>query len=309
MSDRFPADYATTAPEAGKSYQFWRASGFLDRFLSGRRVLDVGYRGQVRGARARPVVPHAIGVDLDYPGYDGVRLPFDDGTVDAVFSSHCLEHVKAYRSVIQDWHRVLKRGGFVVCIVPSQLLYEKKRSPPSRWSNDHRRFYTPKSLLDEFEDSLEENSYRVRFLEENDRGYTYKIGPDRHAGGCYEIIMVVEKIRRPEWSIPKEPAADGNASKSGLSFEEAVTQIYRGALGREPDVAGFANWVSALRNGLPLEDFVKATVACPEFNDKLARAAPRAQPLWLNELKQTTRLLKQATKQALSGHASRRKKL
>jgi SAM-dependent methyltransferase len=273
MADRFPPDYRTTAVEAGKSYQLWRVSGFLERFLSGDTLLDVGYRGEIRSSQARPIVPHAIGVDLDYPGYDGVRLPFDAGTVDTVFSSHCLEHVKDYKAVIQDWHRVLKVGGFVVCIVPSQLLYEKKRGPPSRWNSDHKRFYTAKSLLAEFEDSLEENSYRVRFLEENDRGYTYQVGPERHAGGSYEIIIVVEKIIKPEWSIPKESAPGQGAGNACISFEEMVTGIYRGALGREPDLEGFEGWVSALRNGMPLEDFVKTTIGCPEFRDKFARAA------------------------------------
>ena len=271
---RFPPDYTTTAVEAGKSYQFWRASGFLDRFLSGEKVLDVGYRGEIHGSYARPIVPHAIGVDLDYPGYDGLRLPFDDGTVDAVFSSHCLEHIKAYRTVIQDWYRVLKVGGLVVCVVPSQLLYEKKRSPPSRWNADHKRFYTSKSLLAEFEDSLEENSYRVRVLEENDRGYTYHIGPERHAGGSYEIIVVIEKIEKTSWSIPRDPEPDANTGRSGLSFEEAVTEVYRGLLGREPDADGFAGWVTALKNGLLLEDYLKATLASPEFQDRFARSAP-----------------------------------
>jgi len=96
---------------------------------------------------------------------------------------------------------VLKIGGFIVCIVPHQLLYEKKSRPPSRWNADHKRFYTPASLLAEFEAALAPNSYRVRHLADNDRGYTYDIGADRHSGGGYEIELVVEKIRKPDWQI------------------------------------------------------------------------------------------------------------
>jgi hypothetical protein len=48
---------------------------------------------------------------------------------------------------------------------------------------------------------LAPNSYRVRHLADNDRDYTYDIGADRHSGGGYEIELVVEKIRKPDWQI------------------------------------------------------------------------------------------------------------
>src|SRR5205807_87939 len=100
-------------------------------------------------------------VDLNYPNYDGVNLPFPDHSVDTVYASHVLEHVPDYVPVIRDWHRVLKKGGFVICTVPHQHLYEKKRNLPSRWNADHKRFYTPASLLREFEEALAPNTYRV----------------------------------------------------------------------------------------------------------------------------------------------------
>ena len=85
--------------------------------------------------------------------------------------------------------------------MPSQQLYEKKRSPPSKYNADHKRFYTPGSLVAEFEQALEENSYRSEYLEENDRDYDYAVGPERHAGGCYEIVIVVERIGKPPWAL------------------------------------------------------------------------------------------------------------
>jgi SAM-dependent methyltransferase len=198
-ADLFPEDYVGNA-EAGKFYNVYRGTGLLEKYLSGDKVLDIGFKGY-DNPKLLTIVPHAIGVDLDYPGYDGERLPFDDGAIDTVFSSHCLEHIADYKQAIQDWYRVLKVGGFIVCAVPSQLLYEKRRSLPSKYNADHKRFYSPRSLVAEFEQALEENSYRVRFLEENDRDYTYHIGPDDHAGGCYEIVIVVEKIRKPAWTL------------------------------------------------------------------------------------------------------------
>ncbi len=200
VSDLFPADFDPGPLQAGKSYFTRRASGFLDRFMSGKTVLDIGFRG-ADNPKGITAVPHAIGVDRDYPDYDGLRLPFEDRSVDTVFSSHCLEHIEQYRETLQEWYRVLKVGGFIVCIVPSQFLYEKKRHLPSKYNADHKRFYTPALLLSQVEESLEENSYRIRYLEDNDFGYDYRIGPETHAVGCFEIVLVIEKIAKPSWSL------------------------------------------------------------------------------------------------------------
>ncbi len=164
-------------------------------------MLDIGFRGSVEGGEAVPIVDGAIGVDLDYPGYDGRTLPFADGSQDAVFSSHCLEHIPGYLNAIQDWHRVVRVGGHIITAVPLAPLYERGRRPPSRWNSDHQRFYTSASLLAEFEAALPPNSYRVRFLEENDLGYHYDSDPELHPPGCYEIVLVVEKIRPPSWRL------------------------------------------------------------------------------------------------------------
>jgi SAM-dependent methyltransferase len=186
--------------EPSKTFLLKLTNGFFERFLSGPVVLDIGYKGAAPDD-AVPILPHAIGVDLDYPGYDGLRLPFADGAVDTIFASHVLEHILDYRSVLRDWYRTLRAGGFIVCIVPHHWLYEKKPDLPSRWNEDHKRFYTPASLLREFEESLPSNGYRIRHLVDNDLGYLYEIGPQQHAAGCYEIELVVEKIEAPSWDL------------------------------------------------------------------------------------------------------------
>jgi SAM-dependent methyltransferase len=185
--------------EGGKTFAMRLTNGFFRKYLSGSVVLDVGFRGA--SADAVPVLPHAIGIDLDYPGYDGTRLPFADGSVDTVFCSHVLEHVTDATAAIQDWFRVIKTSGFVVCVVPHQFLYERKLALPSFWSGEHLRFYTPGSLLRGFETALRPNTYRVRHLADNDLGYDYEADPDRHPSGCYEIELVVEKIAPPRWDL------------------------------------------------------------------------------------------------------------
>ena len=124
--------------------------GFFHKYMAGDVIIDVGFRGHFENPV--PILPHAIGVDVDYPGYNGVTMPFADGSVDTVYSSHMLEHAPDFKATIRDWYRILKVGGFIVCVVPHQFLYEKKTCLPSIWNADHKRFYTPASLLREFEE-------------------------------------------------------------------------------------------------------------------------------------------------------------
>src|SRR5947209_7917968 len=100
-------------PEAARSYQRRVDSGFFKKYLSGKNLLDIWYRGEDQ--TSVPIVEQAIGIDLDYPGYDGVHLPFPDGSQDTVFSSHSYEHIADYRVALREWNRVLKVGGFISC--------------------------------------------------------------------------------------------------------------------------------------------------------------------------------------------------
>lgn len=187
--------------ESRKSYDRKILSGFFSRYVNGPAVLDIGFEGKI-GSQALPIFEGAIGVDLNFPGYDGRILPFDNDSQDAVYSSHCLEHIPDHIKAIQEWHRVTKVGGHIITVVPHCYLYERRKRPPSQWAGPHHvRFYTPMSLLAEFEAALPPNSYRVRHLADNDCGYEYDLHPSRHPGGCYEIELVVEKIRPPAWAV------------------------------------------------------------------------------------------------------------
>jgi SAM-dependent methyltransferase len=184
-------------PEVRKTVRARLESGFFERYLGGANVLDIGYRGN--SPDNQPIVPHAIGVDLGYPGYDGKTLPFEDLSQDAVHSSHCLEHIPDPIAALAEWFRVLRHGGYLVLTVPHQQLYERKPTPTSRWGgNEHLRFYTPASLLLELETALPLGEFRVRSLQDNDAGFDYGLAPDQppiHC--CYEIELVVQRIAPP----------------------------------------------------------------------------------------------------------------
>jgi SAM-dependent methyltransferase len=188
--------------ESRKSFDDKIESGFWQRFVTGPKVLDIGFKGG--GDYTSGVVPildAAIGVDLGYPGYDGRTLPFETGTQDAVYSSHCLEHIPDFIGAIQDWHRVTKLGGHIIIVVPHMALYERKMRPPSRRNASHMRFYSPASLLAELEFALPPNSYRIRHFVENDAGYSYDTDPMLPPTGCYEIELVIQKIAPPTWQL------------------------------------------------------------------------------------------------------------
>ena len=193
---------------SSRTYDEKIKSGFWARYITGPRVLDIGCKGNDAAGKPSdesvgglPIIEGAIGVDLDYPGYDGATLPFPNESQDAVYSAHSLEHIHDFLKAIQEWHRVVKVGGHIIVAVPHAHLYERRHRPPSRWNPGHVRMYTAASLLREFEAALPPNSYRVRHLYEDDRGYRYDDPPDRHGIGGYEIELVAEKIKEPAWRV------------------------------------------------------------------------------------------------------------
>ncbi len=92
---------------------------------------DIGYGGD-------PIKPSAITIDYpegsmaycgDYPlqlGGDARNLYwFKDNSLDYVYSSHCLEDFPETREIINEWIRVLKKGGNLVLLLPDQKKYEE----------------------------------------------------------------------------------------------------------------------------------------------------------------------------------------
>ena len=94
-------------------------------------------RPRVRGAAYLDIGcglnTHAGFINLDYlwhPGVDvcwdiGRGLPFGDGTMQGVFSEHCLEHfpLTAVRPLLREIRRVLAPGGTARIVVPDAELY------------------------------------------------------------------------------------------------------------------------------------------------------------------------------------------
>lgn len=186
-----PARHVGT--ETSKSYKYLIESGFMQRYFSGDNIIEIGFSG---GNNAVPITENAIGIDRNYPGYDGVRLPFPDASQDTVYSSHCLEHIHNPHAALAEWFRVVRVGGFLIVVVPHQQLYEKKMTVPSRYSNEHLKFYMPSTLLLDIERSLPFGEWRLRSLYDNDMGFDYALSAFDHSVGCLEMVAIVERIPR-----------------------------------------------------------------------------------------------------------------
>ncbi len=181
--------------ESIKSYADKVENGFLDKYLSGQNILEIGFAGYNPGRPVVPIVENAIGIDQGYPNYDGIHLPFPDESQDAVYSSHVLEHIPNWELALQEWFRVLRVGGFMIIVVPHWLLYEKKKDLPSRFAGSgHFRYYLPSTLLAEIQEALPLGEWRLRHMCDNDAGFDYTLPDYVHSEGCYEIECVIEKI-------------------------------------------------------------------------------------------------------------------
>jgi predicted SAM-dependent methyltransferase len=126
--------------ETSQGFESDKIAAIVVPYLQGR-FLDIGC-GQ------RTVWPQAIGVDNGHhfggasAGIhgDGTDLSiFADQSMDAVFSSHTLEHFEREKvpGILAEWTRVLKVGGYLVLYLPSANLYPKcgedGANPDHKW--------------------------------------------------------------------------------------------------------------------------------------------------------------------------------
>ncbi len=76
----------------------------------------------------------------------GDELPFKDNALDYVLSSHAIEHFFDPIATIQEWFRVVKKGGYVVIIVPHKdRTFDKNRAitPFEELMDRHTHVLTP----------------------------------------------------------------------------------------------------------------------------------------------------------------------
>lgn len=172
---------------------------FFEKYISGQGI-DIGCGRSYGYSDDLRVHPSAIAHDLDV--CDAHKMEkYDDESFDYAYASHVLEHMTDPIMAIMNWYRIVKTGGFLIITVPSMYRYEKRRSLPSLWNADHKRFYTFSSLASEIENSLEPNSYLVEYIKDCHDGYDWTIEATRHSKGEFQIECVLKRIDKPSWQI------------------------------------------------------------------------------------------------------------
>lgn len=90
--------------------------------------------------------PGAYAVDPAINEYDALNFPWDD--LDYIFSSHCLEHLTDWVTVLDYWTSKLKSGGVLFLYLPD---YSQTYWRP--WHNrKHVNIFTPGIIADYMHD-------------------------------------------------------------------------------------------------------------------------------------------------------------
>jgi|GEM_PF-1040562 len=178
-----------TQAETHKARARRQRDGFFEAYCQGQG-LDIGWGGDL-------LSPNCTGWDIedgDSETLDGIA----DASYDFVYSSHNLEHLPHVETAVANMWRVVKPGGYVIIFLPHRDLYEKKRTLPSRFADQHKRFFLPEN--DDPPDTLGVRQMVSRLLPQAevvyiktcDEGHTIT-DPNIHSDGEYSIETVLRK--------------------------------------------------------------------------------------------------------------------
>lgn len=129
--DRLFARYYSDQKYNG-TLQFWR---FIDRYIDGPcRILEIGAGPTNATTEYLSGKGSVTGIDIDEAvkgnkhcieavTYDGVHMPFDDGSFDLAVSSYVFEHVEKPAELLAEIRRVLRPGGVLVFRTPNLWHY------------------------------------------------------------------------------------------------------------------------------------------------------------------------------------------
>lgn len=185
--------------ETEKSKKRRIEENFFSKYITGKGI-DIGCGREYGYNEDSKIHESSLAHDLDMCDAHEMSL-FKDETFDYVYASHILEHLKDPSLAIKNWYRICKTDGYIIICVPSWYRYEKKKELPSRWNQDHKRFYNFTILFYEIERALSPNSFVVEYAKDCIENFNWNIQPDQHSVGEYQIECVLKKIKKPEWKI------------------------------------------------------------------------------------------------------------
>ena len=181
-----------------------------------------GPRVSVEAYRDGPLGPYLTAKRLRDLNHAPDALPAE-GSQSVLFAPWLLQDIADYRYALQRWFACVECGGFLIVIVPHAFLHDRRAQLPSPWRPGQKRLYTPASLLAEVEEALTPNSYRIRWLGDDDAGYDYALDRATPAVGRQDIALVIERIHQPAWALGVDPMPAEPAP--GPIFEPVRTRI------------------------------------------------------------------------------------
>ena len=165
-------------PRSALSYPVRRSLDMFEGFFDGKhpRVLDVGCGNGSKLSCFKSLVGQAVGIDLPaeiarFANRNLIRVagsadsfrPFSDDSFDAVTNFHVIEHLWERDTAIDEMHRVLKPGGWLILITPNRwrltalysnlVLRSFRPDLPHPMNPDHTFEYTGRDLRLAFEKS------------------------------------------------------------------------------------------------------------------------------------------------------------
>lgn len=132
-----------------------------DKISESSSVLEMGCGAGYGANLLSQHVKEIIGLDVDqdmiayalkkygsencfFKLYDGIKIPYQDNTFDAVVSLQVIEHIQDDSNYISEIHRVLKNNGIFILTTPNKTLRLKPNQRP--WNRFHVREYDQHEL-------------------------------------------------------------------------------------------------------------------------------------------------------------------
>jgi len=131
----------------GKTYPKFQSEGYASRFaIPYAEQICKGVGVDIGCNRLEWAFPGSYPVDPEINELDAMNFPYEN--LDYIFSSHCLEHLNDWVSVLDYWKTKLKPGGVLFLYLPdySQLYWRP-------WNNrKHLNIFSPQIIRDYMED-------------------------------------------------------------------------------------------------------------------------------------------------------------
>lgn len=196
-----------------------RASAQIVKLEDERAVkLDLGSGGGQ--------IPGYVSVDFNEDAHPHVvadveALPFEDDSVDVIYASHVLEHVKLASPALAEWHRVLKPGGVCTIATPDIVGVYKMHKEGGQWGRGW-----PIDL-----NYVNATAFGANLLAEADPQFAVYGGPGHEHKQIFIDDMLEERMRAAGFEDVRRvaqcevrPAVDGETMVQGRKPAQAKEQ-------------------------------------------------------------------------------------